>query len=120
MDRLQPVSSLSFWVRDRINSLGFRGAARRQLIDSAPTRTGGSALWFGYAATNATSFEGACLVSERGLRLPLTPLMQQVFTDRSPPGHLGCWEIPSLLTNRGRYRLIVPALNRTVLTFVNE
>jgi hypothetical protein len=36
MDRLQPVSSLSFWVRDRINSLGFRGVAPRQYTDCAP------------------------------------------------------------------------------------
>jgi hypothetical protein len=122
-DRLQPVSAPSYWVRDWVNSalypLGFRGIAPRQMVEQ-PSGTGTSMLWFAYGATNDMSLNGACLVSEQGLRLPLTSITRQVLTDRSPPGHLDCWEIPSLLTHHGKYRLVVPSLTRPLVTFVND
>ena len=122
-DRWQPVSALDYWVRERTSKalypLGFRGITPR-IIAVTPTTTDTSLLWFGYRGTNSVYPEGAVLLSDRGLRMPLLPRLESMLGDRPPPALLVCWELPSLLTNRGNYRLAVPSLNLTMATFDYE
>ena len=79
-----------------------------------------SLLWFGYRGTNSVFPEDVVLVSEQGLRLPLAPGVEDTLTARSPPEHLISWELPSQVTNRGKYRLTLPSRNQTLLTFIYE
>jgi hypothetical protein len=119
-------------VRDK-----FRGG-RTELFAETDT----SILWFGYRATNSVyAYSGnAVLLSDQGLRLPLQrrgedrwwrarpsapdlrlPLGRRgedSLTARSD--HVITWQLSTLLTNRGKYRLILPKSNRTLVTFEYE
>jgi hypothetical protein len=123
-DRVEPISALNSrvrnWVRDGLYRLGFRGAVDRLgagAIEMAPN-TFPSMLWFGYKSTDHVFARDAVLVSEKGLRLPLRWAIGQSITNDSE--HLDCWELPSLLTNRGKYRLTRPESKQTLVTFDYE
>jgi hypothetical protein len=77
-------------------------------------------LWLGYRATNSvySYSEEAILLSDQGLRLPLGVGAEDTSTAHSE--HLMIWQLPSLLTNRGKYRLTLSKSNRTLVTFVYQ
>jgi hypothetical protein len=79
-----------------------------------PTPKDTSVLWFSCRATkDMVSSEDAVLVTDQGLRLPLGRGGEE--TARSE--HLVTWRLSTLLTNRGKYRLILPKSNQTLVTF---
>jgi hypothetical protein len=118
---VQPVTALRYrvglWVAPALRWLGvqdrFVGPMSIQ-----PTSTDTSVLWFGYKTTNIVFSEDAVLVSDQGLRLPLTLEVEDTRTASAE--HIMSWELPSLLTNRGKYRLTLPRLNQTLVTFVYD
>jgi len=120
-ETVQPVTALRYragmWAAPVLRWLGVANKLIGPMC-SQPTSTDTSVLWFGYRATNSVFSEDAVLVYDQGLRLPLTPEVEDTRTARSE--HLMSWELPSLLTNRGKYRLTLPRLNQTLLTFVYE
>ncbi len=77
-------------------------------------------LCLGCRATNSLTdlYSDAVLVSDRGLRLPLTPALLLERYDRGE--HLACWQLPPLLTNRGKYTLTIPKSNQPLVTFVYD
>jgi hypothetical protein len=78
-----------------------------------------SILWFGYRGTNyAFAQDAVVLVSENGSRSPLTLSGYEDYPDVSE--HLLYLDLPSLLTNRGKYSLTLPSLNQTLVTFEYE
>jgi hypothetical protein len=119
----QPVSALSYRVRwlvqPGLRRLGFWGKFCGP-SSVTPTTTDTSMLWFGYRATNSvySYSEEAILLSDQGLRLPLAVRGEDSFTARSE--HLMTWQLPSRLTNRGKYRLTLSKSNRTLVTFDYE
>jgi hypothetical protein len=123
---VQPVPALrywvDFWVGPKVEAaLRLLGVRHRALVRpniTLPTSTDTSVLWFGYRATNAITSEDAVVVSDQGSRLALTPVVDTSQTNHSE--HLMIWKLPSLLTNRGKYRLTLPRANQTLLTFDYE
>jgi len=121
-DRLEPLSARSYWLRHQVESalyrLGFRNRLPKAALWESPCSTNTSFLWFGYTATNEVSVQHAWLISDRGERLALGLTYRQVRKNHSPPERIDCWEVPSLLPNRGTYRLVVPSLDRALVVFV--
>jgi hypothetical protein len=115
----QPVSALSYRVRwslqPALRKLGvwekFCGPNR-----NFSTKSDTSVLWFGCRATNKVDLEDVILVSDQGLEVPLGPWIEDYLTVRSEA--LITWQLPLLLTNRGKYRLMKS--NRTLVTFDYE
>ena len=101
-------------------SLGQIGGSRQVLrgYDRTATRTDTPVLWLGYRATNSIQFSDAELVSDQGLRVPLTLSVGQGANARRE--HLDSWLLPTLLTNRGKYRLTLPKSNQPLVTFVYD
>jgi len=92
--------------------------------------------------TNEVFFQGACLERDGGFRLPLKragremhykvkvdrkltpglrpplrPGSREMVPGQSLPEYVDTFFLPSLLTNRGTYRLVAPG-KRTLVTFV--
>jgi hypothetical protein len=117
--RLKPVPKLRYWAESCFQRLGFQGKAvstTHPILKQTSTDT--SVLWLLHLSSNSVVTEDAVLVSDNGLRLPLSSPMG--VTLGSGPEQLDCWELPSLLTNRGKYELFLPSLNQTLLTFRYE
>jgi len=120
-ESVRPVSVLGYRVRwllqPALRKLGVWEKFCGGSIE-APTPKDTSILWFGYRATNSvySYSEGAILLSDQGLRLPLGVGGEATITARSE--HLMTWDLPLLLTNRGNYRLTLS--NRTLVTFDYE
>ncbi len=74
-------------------------------------------LWLGYRSTNSLFGEDAVLVSDAGLQLALAQRVEDAHPNSE---RLMSWEIPSSLTNHGKYRLTIPKDNRTLLTFIYD
>ncbi len=79
-----------------------------------PTRTDTALLWVGYRATNNLRSEEVALACRNGSRLGLTP---QIGSTEHWTNQWTCWELPSLLTDRGTYRLILPKTHQSLLWF---
>ena len=120
-ESVQPVSALSYrvrwWVAPALGRLVARDKFCGGMIEQ-PTHSDTPVLWLGYRATNSILYSDAMLVSDRGLRVPLTPGVGQGANARRE--HLDCWLLPTLLTNRGKYRLTLPQSNQPVVTFVYD
>ena len=117
----QPVSALSYRVRWWVAPALGRLLARDKFcggMTELPTYTDTPVLWLGYRATNSIHYSDAVLVSDRGLRVPLTPGVGQESSTRRE--HLDCWLLPTLLTNCGKYRLTPPQSNQPLVTFVYD
>ena len=118
---IQPVSALRYrvgmWVAPILGRLGVRDKFCGGMIEM-PTDTDMPVLWLGYRATNIVLYSDAVLVSDRGLRVPLTSGVGQGSSARRE--HLDCWRLPTLLTNRGKYRLTLPNGNQPLVTFVYD
>ena len=117
----QPVSALSYRVRWWVAPVLGRLVAREKFcggMTELPTRTDTPVLWLGYRATNSIQFSGAELVSDQGLRVPLTPSVGQGANARRE--HLDTWLLPTLLTNRRTYSLTLPGSSQPLVTFVYD
>jgi hypothetical protein len=123
---MEPISALNYrvrnWVGDGLYRLGFRGAIDR--LGAGMTAPGPNAspamLWFGFRdpKTNEVFFQDAYLESDGGFRLPLRLGSREMMVFARPvPEYVDTYWLPSLLTNRGTYRLVAPG-NRTLVTFV--
>jgi len=125
-DCLQIVSPFDYRVCNFASSvlyrLGLRTAAAkfsRQMYERNVT-TDTSLLWFGYSSTNSLFGSAPVLMTDKGMRIPLTPRTATDLTDRLPAGHVDCWQLPSVLTSPGKYRLVVSDNDRTVVSFVYD
>jgi hypothetical protein len=118
-DTIRPGSALRYWTFYYVAAAWrWLGMAAKFVGPRSDAFAGtASVLWLGYRATNSLFAEDAVLVSDRGLRLPLTPRMEDTRTNAE---HLMNWEIPAPLTNHSKYRLTLPRLNQTILTFVYD
>jgi hypothetical protein len=74
-----------------------------------------SVLWFGYSATNSIFSEEAVLLSDQGLRLPLSDPVELTLTNLQ---HLITWRMPVPFTKPGKYRLTLTETNQTLLTIL--
>ena len=74
-----------------------------------------SMLWLGYTGTNSLMAKDAVLVSTTGDTIPLLPSVGQVIPTRKEC--MDSFELPTLLTNKGTYRLMLTNSNEEVLSF---
>ncbi len=82
--------------------------------DELPTRTDTALLWVGYGGSNNLRSEEVTLAGPNGSHLRLRP---QISSTGYWTNQWTCWELPSLLTNRGTYRLVLPKTRQNLLWF---
>ena len=117
-ERVVPVPALRYWAESGLRWLGIQSEAVSTTMTTFPTSTDISVLWVGYRATNSVLSEDAVLLSDCGPQVALAPGIGQTLIARSE--RLVCWKLPTLLTNRGKYSLILTSRNATLLTFEYE
>jgi hypothetical protein len=117
---VEPISAFRYRLGKRVAPVLGRLVAWDKFCWHEVTTPTDTLLCLGYRATNSIiDFDSdAVLVSDRGLRLPLTPAL--LLESNARREHLDCWQLPALITNRGKYILTMPKSNQPLVTFVYD